>query len=252
MVNAVLLRPLPLPDSERLVLLKHAAPQLAPLDDLPMSDALHFLYAEHSRTLDGVAGFSDVAVGFTDPDDPQRMPAASVTASFFDVLRTPPRLGRPFTAEEDRPRAVPVVVLGDGLWRSRFGADPRVVGRLHRLPRLVPHLIPRDSRDHRPESSRGALVRLPNSVYWNALTRWGIEEDRVFSGQRSVPAAHTSSCSDGSSREGTTKGALPGRGLPPRELLRSVARAACGSVWTKASGRSKTSPRRASSGVSLK
>ena len=53
-VNAVLLRPLPFPDSERLVVLRHAAPQLGPLDDLPMSDALHFLYAEHSRTLDGV------------------------------------------------------------------------------------------------------------------------------------------------------------------------------------------------------
>ena len=67
-----------------------------------MSDALHFLYAEHSRTLDGVAVFSDVAVGFTDPDNAQRVPAASVTASFFDVLT--PRLGRPFTAEEDEDR----------------------------------------------------------------------------------------------------------------------------------------------------
>ena len=69
-VNAVLLRPLPFPESERLVLLRHAAPQLGPLNDLPMSDALHFLYAEQSRTLDGVVGFSDVAVSFTDPDNP--------------------------------------------------------------------------------------------------------------------------------------------------------------------------------------
>ncbi|MCY4121452.1 MAG: ADOP family duplicated permease, partial [Acidobacteria bacterium] len=134
-VNAVLLRPLPFPDSERLVLLRHAAPQLGPLNDLPMSDALHFLYAEQSRTLDGVVGFSDVAVGFTGPDNPQRVPAASVTASFFDVLRTPPRLGRPFTAEEDRPGAAPVVVLGDGLWRSRFGTDPGVVGRVVEIDR---------------------------------------------------------------------------------------------------------------------
>ena len=134
-VNAVLRRPLPFPDSERLVLLRHVAPQLGPLNDLAMSDALHFLYAEQSRTLDGVAGFSDVAVSFTDPDNPQRVPAASITASFFDVLRTPPRLGRPFTAEEDRPGAAPVVVLGDGLWRSRFGADPGVVGRLVEIDR---------------------------------------------------------------------------------------------------------------------
>ena len=134
-VNAVLRRPLPFPDSERLVLLRHVAPQLGPLNDLAMSDALHFLYAEQSRTLDGVAGFSDVAVSFTDPDNPQRVPAASITASFFDVLRTPPRLGRPFTSEEDRPGAAPVVVLGDGLWRSRFGADPGVVGRVVEIDR---------------------------------------------------------------------------------------------------------------------
>ena len=134
-VNAVLRRPLPFPDSERLVLLRHVAPQLGPLNDLPMSDGLHFLYAEQSRTLDGVVGFNDVAVSFTDPDNPQRVPAASITASFFDVLRTPPRLGRPFTSEEDRPGAAPVVVLGDGLWRSRFGADPGVVGRVVEIDR---------------------------------------------------------------------------------------------------------------------
>ncbi len=134
-VNAVLLRPLPFPESERLVLLRHAAPQLGPLNDLPMSDALHFLYAEQSRTLDGVVGFSGVAVSFTDPDNPQRVSAASITASFFDVLRPPPLLGRPFTAEEDRPGAAPVVVLGDGLWRSRFGADSGVVGRVVEIDR---------------------------------------------------------------------------------------------------------------------
>lgn len=76
-----------------------------------------------------------MAVSFTDPDNPQRVPAASVTASFFDVLRTPPRLGRPFTDEEDRPGAAPVVVLGDGLWRSRFGADPGIVGRVVEIDR---------------------------------------------------------------------------------------------------------------------
>ena len=134
-VNAVLLRPLPFPDSERLILLTHAAPQLGPLNDLPMSDALHFLYADQSRTLDGVVGFSDVAVSFTGPDNPQSVPAASVTASFFDVLRTPPRLGRPFTNEDDRPGAAPVVVIGDGLWRSRFGAGPGIVGRVVEIDR---------------------------------------------------------------------------------------------------------------------
>ena len=129
-VNAVLLRPLPIPDSERLVLLRHVAPRLQQLNEMRMSDALYFLYAEESRTLDGVAGFSDYQVSLTGPDNPQRVQAASVTASFFDVMRMQPRIGRAFTGEEHRPGTPPVVVLADGLWRTRFGADPGVVGRL--------------------------------------------------------------------------------------------------------------------------
>ena len=129
-VNAVLLRPLPIPDSDRLVLLEHAAPRPGLLNELPMSDALYFLYAEESRTLDGVAGFRNEQVSFTGPDNPQMVQAASVTASFFDVLRMAPRIGRAFTVEDDRPSAAPVVVLSDGLWRSRFGADPGIVGRI--------------------------------------------------------------------------------------------------------------------------
>ena len=167
-VNAVLLRPLPFPDSERLVLLRHAAPQLGPLNDLPMSDALHFLYVEESRTLDGVVGFSDVAVSFTDPDNPQRVPAASVTASFFDVLRSPPSLGRPFTAEDDRPGAAPVVVLGDGLWTSRFGADPGVVGRVVEIDRErveIVGVMPAGFAFPRPETALWRPMRLdPENV----------------------------------------------------------------------------------------
>ena len=127
-VNAVVLRPLPIPDSERLVVLRHAAPGLAQLDLLTMSDALYFLYAEASRTLDGVAVYRDGQASFTGADNPQRVPAARVSASFFDVLRTPPRIGRGFTPDDDRPGAAPTAVLADGLWRSRFGADPGVVG----------------------------------------------------------------------------------------------------------------------------
>lgn len=127
-VNAVVLRPLPIPDSERLVVLDHAAPGLAQLDRLNMSDALYFLYAEESRTLDGVAAYRDEQASFTGADNPQRVSAARVTASFFDVMRTPPRIGRGFTPDDDRPGAAPVAVLADGLWRSRFGADPGVVG----------------------------------------------------------------------------------------------------------------------------
>ena len=129
-VNAVLLRPLSIPESERLVILRHAAPALAQLDELPMSDALYFLYAEESRTLESVAVYREELASFTGPENPQRVGAASVSASFFDVMRTPPRLGRGFGAEDDRPGAAPVIVLSDDLWRARFGGDPGVIARV--------------------------------------------------------------------------------------------------------------------------
>ena len=129
-VNAVLLRPLPVPDSDRLVTLNHAAPGLTQFPELPMSNALYFLYASESRTLDGVAMFQGRQLSFTGTEDPQRIEAAIVTASFFDVIRTPPRLGRSFTIDDERPDAPPVVILTDDLWRSRFGSDPNIVGRL--------------------------------------------------------------------------------------------------------------------------
>ncbi len=129
-VNTVLLRPLPVPESDRLVVLSHVAPGIAQLSALPMSTALYFLYATQSRTLAGVSLVNDEQVSFTGPDNPQRVDAARVSASFFDVLRTPPQLGRPLRLEDERPDAPPVVLLTDGLWRDRFGADPRVVGRL--------------------------------------------------------------------------------------------------------------------------
>ena len=90
-----------------------------------MSDALYFLYVNESRTLDGVALFIGSQASFTGPENPQRVLSAFVTPSFFDVLRTPSRVGRAFKDDEEH-----AVVLSDGLWRTRFGADPNVMGRV--------------------------------------------------------------------------------------------------------------------------
>ena len=54
---------------------------------------------------------------------------AEVSASLFSVLRVQPALGRVFNADENTPGRTHVVILSDGLWRQRFGSDPKVVGR---------------------------------------------------------------------------------------------------------------------------
>ena len=128
-VNAVLLRPLPVPDADRLVMLDHVAPGLTQLPGLPMSTALYFLYRDESRTLDRVALFNDGVTSFTGPDDPVRVPSASVTASFFEVVQTPPLLGRAFAEADEGTDAPPEVILTHGLWQSRYGGDPGIVGR---------------------------------------------------------------------------------------------------------------------------
>jgi len=64
---------------------------------------------------------------------PERVSAGVVSGNFFDVLGVTPALGRTFTADEDTPARRDAVLLGDALWRARFGADPGVVGRTIRL-----------------------------------------------------------------------------------------------------------------------
>ena len=135
LVNAVLLRPLPFPDAERLVTLAWSG-NAGRGDGDPdgrsfgFSGPLYFRYADESRALEAVAAYAGGPANLTDPDDPQRVAGAAVTPSLFDVLRTPPRLGRTLAAADVQPDAAPVAVLGDALWRARFGADPDVVGRI--------------------------------------------------------------------------------------------------------------------------
>jgi putative ABC transport system permease protein len=126
-VNAVLLRPLPYHEPERVVLLwSHwtnwtktwvSEPELADY--------------QRAQSLDHVAGFSSTSFNLTGGagSEPLRVLAAQVQAPVFDALGAKPILGRVFTADEDRPGRERVVLLTEGLWRSRFGADPSIVGR---------------------------------------------------------------------------------------------------------------------------
>jgi hypothetical protein len=78
---------------------------------------------------------------------PERMLGAKVTASFLDVLGVTPRLGRNFLPQEGRPGGAKAVLLSDAIWRSRFGSDPKVVGRVIALddnPYMVVGVLPRD------------------------------------------------------------------------------------------------------------
>lgn len=130
-VNGVLLRPLPYPDPSRLVRLKHTV-EISGLNEVDQSEASVLFYQERARAFDGVAATrtADVNVDATSANERvERVAAAQTSANLFDVLRTPPMLGRAFRPGEDRMNAAPVAILSYPLWQRRFHGDRTAVGR---------------------------------------------------------------------------------------------------------------------------
>ncbi len=125
-VNGVLLRPLPYDRPEDVVLL-HT--RLDGVSGRELSLPEYFDLREQSRSFSRVAAFSSGSLTLTGSGTPERLQAGYLTADALPLLGVSPARGRGFAAEEDLPGRPPVVLLSDGLWRRRFGADPEVVGR---------------------------------------------------------------------------------------------------------------------------
>jgi putative ABC transport system permease protein len=126
-VNGVLLQPLPFRDASSVVSVASSDKSGRPV----YMSALDYIdYRDRSRSVESMAQYSDGSVNLTGSGvQPLRLSQARVGASFFQVLGVRAQLGRFFSAGEDSPGAPGVVVISDALWRSRFGADPGVVGR---------------------------------------------------------------------------------------------------------------------------
>ena len=159
-VNAVLLRPLPFPEDDRLAVVLTRA-QIFEADELPPSPPEYVAYRDQLRSWDELAAYQVRGVTATRADaEPERLTVAAATWSLFPVLGREPLLGRPFTAEEDRPGSDRVAVLSHAYWQTRFGADPRVIGRtlqLDGVDRTIVGVMPADFRFPRPD----VLVWLP-------------------------------------------------------------------------------------------
>ncbi len=125
-VNAVLLRPLPYPEPDRLAVLWQATPQGR---QTPVS-ATNFLdYQEQNRSCEHMATFHAAGLVLGGGGEPEWLRAGSVSPDFFQVLGVRAARGRTFAPEDGRSGGDKVVILGPGIWRRRFGADPGVVGR---------------------------------------------------------------------------------------------------------------------------
>ena len=130
-VDAVLLRPLPFPRSDRLVSVRYfdTLNKLAQ-DSVGYPD--FFDWRKQNRVFSSLTAFHDGSYTLTGTDEPAHLSGEIVTSDFFSTLQVAPELGRGFLREEEQ-KGRHVVVLSDALWRSRFGADPGIIGRNIRL-----------------------------------------------------------------------------------------------------------------------
>ena len=129
-VNAFLLRPLPIDDLDRMVRLRENYARLGEEPDFSSVAAVtYYLWKEHNEVFEGIVAGTLRNLILTGQGEAERISGAGVTYDFLPLLGIDPILGRHFRAEEDQPGRNQVVLLGHALWTSRFGADPGVLGR---------------------------------------------------------------------------------------------------------------------------
>ncbi|HEV2915191.1 MAG TPA: ABC transporter permease [Pyrinomonadaceae bacterium] len=129
-VNAVLLRPLPYEDSNRLVLISEYPKQEGVPDTLTMTSYPNINdWRDQNHVFEGVASFRTSGFTLTGVEQPERLNGVRVSADFFNLLRVRPLIGRSFLPEEDRPGGERVVLMSHSLWQRRYGGAADVVGR---------------------------------------------------------------------------------------------------------------------------
>jgi putative ABC transport system permease protein len=126
-VNAVLLRPLSFPESERIVLVAGVNPQQG-ITDSNMSVPDFADWKNQSQVFEHMAGFVTGGSLLVNNEETERVRAASVTGEFFPLFKTNALLGRALQPDDAQKGHDSVVVLSYGLWQRRFGSDPNIVG----------------------------------------------------------------------------------------------------------------------------
>src|SRR5438094_6920763 len=186
-VNAVLLRPLPYPDADRIMVLNESS---GPGQDYSVALPDYFdwqkantvfehLAATHkeSRNLSGIAG-----------RDPERVSCAAVTRNFFNVIGLPPQIGRTFSESEDKVGAPPVVVISDRLWQRAFNRDAKILGQaitLHDQSYTVIGVMPWQMTSPQDTDVWLSMMRRSNNGVWMSraihpmIYVWGKLKPRV-------------------------------------------------------------------------
>jgi predicted permease len=131
LVNTVLLRPLPFKDPARLVRLFHIPPQktFPGIPRFPLSPANFYDWQKSARSFDAMALYAFRPFTLTGVGNPSAALAAAMGPGFFDIVGTPPLIGRTFRDADDAPGGPKIVIVSEGFWRGKLGADPGVLSR---------------------------------------------------------------------------------------------------------------------------
>ena len=127
-VDSILLRPLPLRDSERLVSVWEKSPALG-IQQNQAAPANFFDLRNQNQSFEGLGAYGPLDINLTGAGDPERLDGQLVTANVFSILGVAPAIGRTFLPNEDQPGQEHVVVLSDGVWQRRFNRDPSILNR---------------------------------------------------------------------------------------------------------------------------
>jgi putative ABC transport system permease protein len=133
-VNAVLLRPLPFKEPDRIIKLWETFRPLGQSAEGQGTVSLLNLkdWRGQNDVFTGLAAFQGGSFNLQGPEQPERVPGAVVTPNLFEIMGAAPQMGRAFLEGEDEPGRHQVVVLSDALWRQHFGADPEIINK--RIP----------------------------------------------------------------------------------------------------------------------
>lgn len=131
-VHAVLLRPLPYTQGDRLVMLRHPAQKMG-IRDTQFSVPEIVDYRQQIRTFSDIAEYHGMSFTLFGHGDPDRVRTGVVSSNYFPMLGVAPILGRTFSGDDEKHGAPAVLILSYEYWRSQFGGDPEIVGKTFQM-----------------------------------------------------------------------------------------------------------------------
>ena len=152
-LNAVVLRPLPYPEPQRLVMGGYALHEVSPANFLDLK--------EHNQVFENMGAMSFWNATLTGVDQPERLQGFLVTADLFRTVGVAPALGQSFQPGQDVAGNDDVVMLSYGLWQRRFALDPNILGKtltINNKQRTIIGVMPRDFQFYRPAEAWAPLV----------------------------------------------------------------------------------------------